>query len=83
MPGQGAATIYQCRQIYFAAMDPDLDDGEETLLQTLSRRYAYLSAWLLRLNRAPEPSRLPEPTRPLSPTRANIPARQPHPPRPE
>lgn len=67
-----------------AAMEHDLTDiAEDSLLQTLQRRYAYLSAWLLRLNRAPEPSRLPEPVRPESPARTHIPPRQPHPPRPE
>jgi hypothetical protein len=59
------------------------DAAEETLLQTLRRRYAYLSAWLLRLNRAPEPARPPDPVRPLAPPRMHIPPRQPQPPRPE
>jgi hypothetical protein len=57
--------------------------AEETLLQTLRQRYAYLSAWLLRLNRAPEPARLPEPVRSLGPARTLVPPRQPHPPRPK
>jgi hypothetical protein len=65
-------------------MEHDFTDAtEETLLQTLRRRYAYLAAWLLRLNRAPEPPRLPEPVRPLAPSRTPAPPRQPHPPRPE
>jgi hypothetical protein len=58
------------------------DAAEETLLQTLQRRYAYLSAWLLRLNRAREPGRLPEPVRLLAPPRMHVPPRQPDPPRP-
>jgi len=41
--------------------------AEETMLQAIRRRYAYLASWLLRLNRLPEPSRLPEPTRIRSP----------------
>lgn len=53
------------------------DAAEETLLQTLQRRYAYLAALLLRLNRAPEPVRL------LASPRMPVPPRQPHPPRPE
>ena len=57
------------------------DAAEETLLQTLQRRYAYLSAWLLRLNRAPEPARLPEPVRSFVPPRMHVAPRQPHPPR--
>ena len=56
---------------------------EETILQTLKRRYGYLAAWLLRLNRMSEPARLPEPIRPETPARINIPPRRPHPPRPE
>ena len=66
-------------------MEPDFTDAvaEATLLQTLRRRYAYLAAWLLRLNRAPEPARLAEPVRPLVPPRTLVPPRQPHPPRPE
>lgn len=65
-------------------MEHEFTDGAEaTLLQTLRRRYAYLSGWLLRFNRAPEPARLPEPVRPLAPPRTLIPPRQPHPPRPE
>ena len=59
------------------------DAAEETLLHTLQRRYAYLAAWLLRLNRAPEPARLPEPVRLLAPPRTPVPPRQPHRPRPE
>ena len=59
------------------------DLAEESLLQTLGRRYAYLAAWLLRLNRLPEPSRMPEPTRADCASRIAIPSRQPHPPRPE
>lgn len=66
-------------------MEQEFTDAaaEETLLQTLRRRYAYLAAWLLRLNRAPEPARLPEPVRPVIPPRTLVPPRQPHPPRPE
>jgi hypothetical protein len=65
-------------------MEQDFTDAAEaTVLQTLRRRYAYLSAWLLRLNRAPEPARLPEPVRPLVPPRMPARPRQPHPPRPE
>jgi hypothetical protein len=58
------------------------DAAEETLLQNLQRRYAYLAAWLVRFNRAPEPARLPEPVRLLAPPRMPLPPRQPHPPRP-
>ena len=65
-------------------MDQEFTDAaEETVLQTLRRRYAYLSAWLLRLNRAPEPARRPEPVRPVTPPRMQVQPRQPHPPRPE
>ncbi len=65
-------------------MDHEFTDAaEESLLHTLQRRYGYLAAWLLRLNRAPEPSRLPEPIRPMAPARTLTPPRQPHPPRPE
>ena len=65
-------------------MDEQLPDlTEETMLQALQRRYAYLAAWLLRLNRLPEPSRLLEPTRTPSHPRILAPARRPHPPRPE
>ena len=64
-------------------MEQELTDPtEETVLQTLRRRYAYLAAWLLRLNRVPEQARLAEPVRPTTPARVNIPPRQPHPPRP-
>lgn len=59
------------------------EPAEANLLQTLRQRYAYLAAWLLRLNRMPEPARLPEPVRPVTPPRRLVPARQPHPPRPE
>jgi hypothetical protein len=66
------------------SMDHELTDpAEESLLQTLRRRYAYLAAWLLRLNRLPEPARLPEPVRPETPARLQVPPRQPYPPRPE
>ena len=65
-------------------MDEQLPDlPEETMLQALRRRYAYLASWLLRLNRLPEPARLPEPTRTESNPRILSPARKPHPPRPE
>jgi hypothetical protein len=65
-------------------MDQHLPDlAEETVLQALRRRYAYLAGWLLRLNRLPEPARLPEPTRTQSRPRIPAPARKPHPPRPE
>lgn len=65
-------------------MDKQLPDRtDETMLQALQRRYAYLSGWLLRLNRLPEPSRLPEPARMQSHPRIPVPARRPHPPRPE
>jgi hypothetical protein len=57
------------------------DLAEETFPQSLRRRYAYLAAWLLRLNRLPEPSRLEEPTRAESVPRIIVPPRQPHPPR--
>jgi hypothetical protein len=64
-------------------MEHELTDAaEESLLQTLQRRYGYLSAWLVRLNRVPEPARLPEPVRPETPSRIQTPPRQPHPPRP-
>lgn len=59
------------------------DTAEETLLQTLQRRYGYLAGWLLRLNRLPEPARLTEPVRPEIRPRILVPPRQPHPPRPE
>ena len=55
------------------------DAAEEGLLQTLRRRYAYLAAWLLRLNRAPEPARRAEPVRSVTPPRMPAPPRQPHP----
>ena len=65
-------------------MEQDFPDAAEaTLLQTLRRRYAYLAAWLSRLNRAPEPTRLHEPVRPVAPPRTLVPPRQPYPPRPE
>ena len=65
-------------------MDHDVTDpAEASLLRTLRQRYAYLAAWLLRLNRPPEPARLPEPARRLAPPRLLVPSRQPHPPRPE
>jgi hypothetical protein len=65
-------------------MEQELADAaEETLLQTLRRRYAYLAAWLLRLNRMPEPPRPPDPVRLEIPPRIQVPPRQPHPPRPE
>ncbi|MDI1264940.1 MAG: hypothetical protein PS018_16940 [bacterium] len=60
-----------------------LDAEEESLLRTLQRRYAYLAAWLLRLNRVPEPPRPPDPIRTDSPSRTHIPTRQPLPPRPQ
>ena len=68
--------------------NPGMDEqppnlSEETALQALRRRYGYLAAWIVRLNRFPEPSRLPEPTRNESEPRINTPSRQPHPPRPE
>lgn len=59
------------------------DAAEETLLQNMQWRYAYLAAWLLRFNRAPEPARLPEPVRLSVPPRMPLPPRQPQPPRPE
>ena len=63
-------------------MEQDFPDAAEaTLLQTLRRRYAYLAAWLSRLNRAPEPARLHQ--RPVAPPRTLVPPRQPYPPRPE
>src|SRR4051812_47432422 len=61
-------------------MDEDPQLGEQTLLQSLRRRYAYLSAWLVRLNRMPEPSRLPElpsfpdPTQAQCPTKTTAPS---------
>lgn len=65
------------------AMEQEITDAaEETLLQNLQRRYAYLAAWLVRFNRAPEPARLPEPVRLLAPPRTPVPPRQPHPARP-
>lgn len=65
-------------------MEHDVTEpAEANLLQTLRQRYAHLAAWLLRLNRMPEPARLPEPVRPVTPPRSLVPARQPHPPRPE
>lgn len=67
-----------------AVMEHDVTEpAEANLLQTLRQRYAHLAAWLLRLNRMPEPARLPEPVRPVTPPRSLVPARQPHPPRPE
>jgi hypothetical protein len=40
-------------------MDEPLSElAEETFPQSLRRRYTSLSAWLLRLNRLPEPSRV-------------------------
>ena len=65
-------------------MEQDFPDAAEaTLLQTLRRRYAYLAAWLSRLNRVPEPTRLHEPVRPVAPPQTLVPPRQPYPPRPE
>jgi hypothetical protein len=79
-----ASTISKPWNSHGQAMDEHFPDlTEETLLQVLKRRYADLAAWLVRLNRLPEPSRLPEPTRSESEPRINAPARQPHPPRPE
>src|ERR1700760_250900 len=68
--------------LWVARMEQDLADAatEATLLQTLRRRYAYLAAWLLRLNRAPEPARLPDPVRPLVPPRTLGPPPPPPPP---
>jgi len=64
-------------------MDERLPDfSEETMLQALNRRYASLTAWLLRFDRMPDQGRLPEPTRAESKARMNTPSRQPHPPRP-
>jgi hypothetical protein len=64
-------------------MDERLPDfSEETMLQALNRRYASLTAWLLRFDRMPDQGRLPEPTRTESKARMNTPSRQPHPPRP-
>jgi hypothetical protein len=60
-----------------------LDAGEESLLRTLQCRYACLAAWLVRLNRVPEPARPPDPVRTDTPSRTHIPARQPLPPRPQ
>jgi hypothetical protein len=66
-----------------SAMEQEITDAaEETLLQNLQRRYAYLAAWLVRFNRAPEPARLPEPVRLVAAPRVPVPPRQPHPPRP-
>jgi hypothetical protein len=63
-------------------MDLDfLDDDEETVMQTLRRRYASFAAWIVRANRPQEPARLPEPARPSTPSRVTVPARQPLPPR--
>jgi hypothetical protein len=59
------------------------DDEEETIGQTLRRRYASLAAWIVRANRVDEPARLPEPTRLDIPPRVNVPARQPYPSRPK
>jgi hypothetical protein len=65
-------------------MDQEFTDAaEETLLQNLQRRYAYLAGWLLRFNRVPEPARLSEPVRQVTPPRILVPPRQPHRPRPE
>ena len=70
--------------LYLAVMEHDFTDtAEATLLLMLRQRYAYLAAWLLRLNRAPEPARLPEPARRMAPPRRLVPPRQPHQPRPE
>ncbi len=60
---------------------PDL--AEETFPQSLRRRYAYLAAWLLRLNRLPEPSRLEEPTRSKFVPRTSRPAKTAAPATPE
>lgn len=59
------------------------DAAEESLFRTLQRRYAYLAAWLLRLNRMPEPARPPDPIRTDTPSRVHTPTRQPQPPRPK
>ena len=69
--------------VRFGMDEPLPDLTEETFPQALRRRYAYLSSWLLRLNRQSEPSRLPEPTRSESEPRIAVPARQPYPPRPK
>lgn len=82
-PGPDCRNHFSTLVMQDREMDEDLPDPtEETALQALRRRYGYLAAWLLRLNRLPEPSRLNEPTRPVTESRIITPARQPHPPRP-
>jgi hypothetical protein len=79
-----ASTFFQFCAAYKYGMNEQVPDfSEETVLLALRRRYAYHVAWLLRLNRRPEPSRLPEPTRSKSVPRIAVPPRQPHPPRPD
>jgi hypothetical protein len=63
-------------------MDSNFFDDEETVAQTLRRRYASFAAWIVRSNRVQEPARLPEPTRPEQPARNYMASRQPYPSRP-
>jgi len=61
-------------------MDLDfLDEWDETVGQTLKRRFAQLAAWIVRANRPEEPARLPEPVREVIPPRVPVPGRQPIP----
>jgi hypothetical protein len=83
--GKSSFSLHQLENIkwYIDAMDLDLSDRTElTILQTLRKRYADLSAWLVRANRPNDPARLFEPVRPETPARMYVPSRQPHPPRP-
>jgi hypothetical protein len=59
------------------------DPTEEKFPQSLKRRYAYLSAWLLRLNRLPGAFQAGRTNAPKTAPRITVPPRQPHPPRPK
>ena len=59
------------------------DDTAEGIGATLRRSYGRLAWWIVRLNRAFEPSRVAEPPRHDVPPRTVVPPRRPSPPRPE
>jgi hypothetical protein len=48
---------------YPVRMGTRLDEADETAVQALQRRYAQITAWVVRNNRAYEPARAPEPAR--------------------
>ncbi|MBR0872663.1 hypothetical protein JQ633_20035 [Bradyrhizobium tropiciagri] len=59
------------------------NDHDEGLVPALRRSYGRLAWWIVRLNRALEPSRMAEPPRTELPPRMLAPSRRPAPPRPE